>query len=123
MFDFLHKPIKLPTSGPVFWAIALVAVVSAASDFAKGSRYVGYYLLGFSIIITICGIGMAFSKKERERARATATADLPDRAALINAPNADKVARRRGYYTLAIGVALFIIWCWFWGFSTLAAGV
>jgi hypothetical protein len=123
MPEFLNKPIKLPTSGPIFVVIAIVAIVSTISNLAKDSRYFGYYLLAFSIIITISGIGMAFSKKERERARATATADPPDRAALINAPNADKVAQRRGYYSLAVGTSLFIIWCWFFGLSTLATGV
>lgn len=123
MFDFLKKPIELPRSGPIFWLIAIIAIVSLASNLSKDSNYFGYYLLGFSIIIFITGIGMAFSKKERERTRARVTADLPDRAALINAPNVDKIAQRRGFYVLAFGVCLFLIWCWFFGFFTLAAGV
>ncbi len=123
MFDFLKKPIELPRSGPLFIALAILAIVLTISNFAKDSRYFGYYFLGFSILITITGIGMAFSKKERERTRARVTAELPDRAALINAPDADKIFQRRGFYTLAFGVALFLIWCWFFGLSSLAVGI
>ena len=66
---------------------------------------------------------MAFSMKERERTRARVTAELPDRAALINAPDADRTTQRRGYYALTVGAAVFLIWCWFFGFSSLAVGV
>ena len=120
MFDFLKKPIEPPRSGPLFIVLAILAVVLMISNFAKDSRYFGYYLLGFSILMTIMGIGMAFSKKERERTRQRVTAELPERAALINVPNADHIFQRRGYITLAIGLALFILWSYIYGFSSLA---
>ena len=93
MFDFLIRPIELPRSGAVFWLLAILATVLTVSNLAKGSVYFGYYLLGFSVLITISGIGMAFSKKERERTRARVTAELPERAALLNAPDADKITQ------------------------------
>lgn len=122
MPDFLNKSIELPRSGPVFWMLAIIAIVLAISEFAKGvgGRYFGYLLLACSVFIFISGIGMAFSKKERGRMKAKVAADLPDRAALINAPDADRVVKRRGYYSLAFGFVLFIIWCYFFGFSSLA---
>lgn len=123
MSNFFKKQIELPRSGPLFIIFAVLAVVLTISNLAKGSQYFGYFLLGFSILITISGIGMAFSKKERERTRAKVAAELPDRVALINGPDADKIVQRRGYYSLAIGITLFIIWCWFFGFSTLAVGI
>ena len=107
----------------MFIGLAIIAAVSVISNLAKGSKYFGYYILGFGILIFISGVGMTFSKKERERMRAKLTADLPDRAALINAPDADKITQRRGYYSMAVGLVLFLIWCYFFGFSTLAAGV
>ncbi len=93
------------------------------SNFTKGSRYFGFYLAIFSVFITISGVGMVFSRKERERTRARVTAELPDRAKLINKPDADKIVQRRGYYTIALGIALFLIWYFFFGFATLTIGV
>ena len=80
----------------------------------------GNILLFISVMMLIIGISMSFSKKERDRVRSRVTEELPERATLISAPNADLSARRRGYYTLVLGVILFIIWCWFFGLSSLA---
>ena len=123
MANFFKKPIELPTSGPVFTAIAIIAVVSMVSNLLKDNKYIGYYLLTISIMTIITGIAVSFSKKERERTRAKALAELPERAAFINAPDADRKTRRRGYYLLVIGIALFAIWSWIFGLSSLAAGV
>ena len=100
--------------------LAVIAVLIFYRDYMRDHGVLGYYLLGFSILITIMGIGMAFSKKERERTRQRVTAELPERAALINVPNADHIFQRRGYITLAIGLALFILWSYIYGFSSLA---
>ena len=110
MFNFMKKPIELPRSGAFFVVIAIIATISLVSNLAKGSRYFGYYLLGFSILITITGIGMAFSKKERERTRAKVTAELPDRAALINAPMPTKLH------------STAVITCWQQGFHYFLSG-
>jgi hypothetical protein len=123
MPNFLKTKVELPHSGPLFIILAILAVITTISNSAKGSRYFGYYLLGFSFLIFISGIGMAFSKKERERTRAKVIVELPERAALINAPDADKITQRRGFYLLTVGLALFLIWCWLFGFSSLAIGV
>ena len=124
MFEFLKRPIELPRlSLPTAAVLAVLAVVTMVSNYQKDHKYFGYYLLGFSVLISISGIGMAFSKKERGCTRAKVTAELPDRAALINAPDADKITQRRGYYSLTFGVALFLIWCWFFGLSSLAVGI
>ena len=125
MLRFLNKEIKIefPRSGPIFVAVAILAIFSIISNIAKDSRYLGHYLLGLSIITFITGIGLAFSKKERERTKIRLTAELPDRAALINVPDADKIAQRRGYYLLVIGLGLFIIWANYFGLSSLAVGV
>jgi hypothetical protein len=123
MFGYLKKQVEFPRSGPLFYVLAILAIALMISNFAKGSLYFGYYILTFSILISITGFGMAFSKRERERTRAQVTADLPERTSLINAPDSDKIAQRRGYYTLVIGITLFLIWCWFFGFSSLAIGV
>ena len=123
MFSFLKSPIEYPRSGRTFIVIAILAIVLMISNLARGSRYFGYYLLTFGILIFISGVGMAFSKKERAHVRAKLSVELPDQAALINTSDADRIAQRRGYYSMVVGATLFLIWCWFFGFSTLAAGV
>lgn len=81
----------------------------------------GYVLLAASILLTITGIGMSFSKKERERIQQRIVQELPERSAITGTPEALKAAQRRGYITLAIGIILFILWFIFFGPSTLAA--
>ncbi len=89
-------------------------------DYKENPLNLGHYLLGISILTTIAGIGISFSKAERERTRRHVTEELPERASLINSPDADKKYKRRGYFLLIIGVALFIVWLKFYGFSSLS---
>lgn len=83
--------------------------------------FVGHFLLGISILLTISGIGMSFSKKERERTQRRIMQELPERSAITGSPEALIAAQRRGYVTLTIGLALFILWFIFFGPETLAA--
>jgi hypothetical protein len=92
-------------------------------QFISNNPSIGKALLGLSLILIISGASTAFSRKERKRIRETVTAELPDRTALINASNADKVAQLRGYYTLGVGIIFFGIWCSLFGLSSLAVGV
>ena len=83
--------------------------------------FYGYTLLGTSVILTIAGIAMSFSKKERERMQKRVMTELPERSASLGSPEALKTAQRRGYITFAAGVILFFIWLSFFGPQTLAA--
>ena len=100
--------------------MAFFLILYLWQDYKKNPISLGYYLLGKSVLITIAGIGMSFSKKERERTRERVTAELPERALLINSPNADSRAKHRGYILLAIGIMLFIVWLTVYGFSSLS---
>ena len=66
--------------------------------------------LALSILLTIAGLAMAFSKKERERIQQRVLTELPERKAVTGSADALRVAQRRGYVTLGMGAALFIIW-------------
>jgi hypothetical protein len=74
--------------------------------------WLGYYMLGMSLMVTIVGIGMAFSRKERERIQQKVMQELPERAAYLGSPEALKKTQRRGYHILVVGLALLIVW-WF----------
>lgn len=101
-------------------AMAFFSVLYLWQDYKKNPLNLGYYLLGMSLLITIAGIGTSFSKKERERTRERVTAELPERALLINSPDADNKSKHRGYILLAIGIILFIVWMTIYGFSSLS---
>lgn len=89
-------------------------------DYKKNPLNLGNYLLALSVLITIAGIGVSFSKNERQRTRERVIAELPDRASLIENPDADKKTKHRGYILLAVGIVLFVAWCTIYGFSSLA---
>lgn len=82
--------------------------------------FIGHILLGTSIILTIVGIGMSFSRKERERMQKRVAIELPERIAYTGSPEALKIVQRRGYITLTVGIILFILWLIFFGFQSLA---
>jgi hypothetical protein len=106
-----------------FTTIAMVffLALNLWQDYKRNQKSLGYYLLGLSILITIAGIGMSFSKKERERIRKQLVAELPDRASLIEYPDADKKTRRRGYILAVVGIILFITWLKIYGFLSLSS--
>lgn len=109
---------KTSWSGVVVSAGVLIFLIW--QDYKNDKFNLGHYFLGISILVIISGIVMSFSKKERERARKRAIADLPERASLIDTPDADEKAKRRGYIMLIIGVILFITWSTIYGFSSLS---
>jgi hypothetical protein len=80
----------------------------------------GNLLLALSILLTIAGVAMLFSKKEREQMQKRVMSELPERAAITGSPDALKAAQHRGYITLAVGVALLILWSIFFGLQSLA---
>ncbi len=118
--NFLKTPVE-PSKITVSTSLVLL-IVAGLTFLIDHDSYVdlGHYLLGLSIIIIIAGIAISFSKKEREHARERAVADLPEQVELINTPDADKKTQRRGYYLLVFGIVLFLIWSWFFGFSSLS---
>lgn len=89
-------------------------------NYKENPLNLGYYLLGMSILTTIAGIGISFSKAERERTRKRVIEELPERTSLINSPNTDIKHKHRGYIMLIIGIILFIVWLKIYGFSSLS---
>jgi len=81
----------------------------------------GHYFLFASIMAIILGIAMSFSKKEREANLKRVLGDLPERAHLIDTPDAGRIIQRKGYIVLIAGIILFIIWSQIYGLSSLSS--
>jgi hypothetical protein len=69
-----------------------------------------YILLAIGILLVICGVAFAFSKKERERTRTAVIKELPGKTEYTDTPDAMGSAKRRGYLMLGIGIVFVAIW-------------
>jgi hypothetical protein len=114
-------------SAPQSWismiAGAILVVVTLWANYVRDPAFVGFFLLGMSILFAIVGGVLAFNKKERAISRKLGAIQEPAFAASLEAPDADRIQQRRGYITLLAALLLFLLWSWFYGFSSLALGV
>jgi hypothetical protein len=123
---FLNQPLPSHQYATYSWPALIVVVLGSAAaiwkDHMRDHSALSFYLLGFSLMVFIAGVA-SFSHRERERTRKAIMAAEPDRAAVFNAADWEEKAKARGRALLLIGVGLFVVWCWLYGFSSLAIGV
>jgi hypothetical protein len=120
-----------PTTEPQDWLQIGTSIAPAAlfllfmswSTYKSNPSSFGFYNLFWSILLGILGGVYSFSKKQREMSKKRALIAMPERAGLIESPDAEKRQLNVSHYTLATALILFLIWLWFYGFSSLAIGI